>query len=222
VPPSPRNATPVVVPPAPPPVESNPDPPAPKNDAPKKARKDDVPTTTATGKNNNISKTLITRSNPAGKSTSGKTETTAKTVKSGGAANNQRMAAFDKVSSNLKEGLTSGGGLTISDVLGDGVGGGPGAVNYSQAVLGAFDDAWNPPPELKEDRAITVIRVVVHRTGRIVEARITKRSNIHLMDFSVQSALEAVKSLPPFPEGARDLERTFTIEFNLKVKRGSG
>ena len=44
------------------------------------------------------------------------------------------------------------------------------------------------------------------------------------MDKSVQNALDRVKrsGLPPFPQGARDDERTFTIEFNLQAKRQIG
>jgi TonB family protein len=134
---------------------------------------------------------------------------------------NARLTAFNKAVGELGKGLTSGG-LAMSDFPGTGAGGGPGAANYSQAVLGAYDDAWNPPAELAEDAAVAFVRITVHRTGRIVDARIVTRSNNALMDRSVLNALEAVKSLPPFPEGAKDLERVFKIEFNLKVKRGIG
>ena len=135
-------------------------------------------------------------------------------------ATGQRNSRIDSVLGDLKN--ISNGGLRMSDMPGNGAGGGPGAANYSQAVLGAYDDAWNPPPEITDDVAVAVAKVRVHRSGRITEARIIKRSNNALMDRSVQNALEAVKSLPPFPEGATDLERVFNIEFNLKAKRATG
>ena len=111
--------------------------------------------------------------------------------------------------------------LTMSDMPGTGSGG-SGPVNYRQAVLGAFDDAWNPPAEITDNVAVAVARITVHRSGKLTDARIIKGSNNALMDRSVQSALEAVKSLPPFPQGATDLERVFNIEFNLKAKRATG
>ncbi|WCJ59061.1 TonB family protein [Fontisphaera persica] len=217
----PARTTPTPTPPTPPtptPPKANPTPVAPKVEpAPKNTAK--ATTTAPPSKNPRINTTLTTRKS-AEKSASEKTSP-ASTAKGGAAASHQRAQAVERVMQSLNQGLTSGG-LTLSDVVGSGVGGGAAAINYSQAVLGAYDDAWRPPPELEEETAVTVARIIVHRSGRIVDARILKRSGNHLMDLSVQNALEAVKELPPFPEGARDLERTFKIEFNLKVKRGLG
>ncbi|MCX8155995.1 MAG: TonB C-terminal domain-containing protein [Verrucomicrobiae bacterium] len=200
------------------PPKANPTPTPPKTEPPAKST---AKTTTPAppAKNPRINTTLTTRKS-SDKAATEKT-TSSPTAKTGAAQSAQRAQAVERVMQSLHQGLTSGG-LTLSDVVGSGVGGGPAAINYSQAVLGAYDDAWQPPPELEEDTAVTVARIIVHRTGRIVDARIIKRSGNHLMDLSVQNALEAVKELPPFPEGARDLERTFKIEFNLKVKRGIG
>jgi TonB family protein len=173
--------------------------------------------TTDTSSKSKINTKLTTRPNTTDKNSKSKS----KDSDNPGSKTNERLTAFNKAVGELGKGLTSGG-LAMSDFPGNGAGGGPGAANYSQAVLGAYDDAWNPPAELAADAAVAYVRVTVHRTGRIVDARIITRSNNALMDRSVQNALEAVKSLPPFPEGAKDLERVFKIEFNLKVKRGIG
>lgn len=217
-PPAPQTReTPTPTPPQPTPPKANPAPTTPRVEAqPKTTAKNTTPTTTS--KNPRINTTLTTRKNSTKTSTE---KAPSSATRSSANPSAQKLQALERTMQSLNQGLTSGG-LTISDVVGSGVGGGPGAINYSQAVLGAYDDAWRPPAELEEDIAVAVARIVVHRTGRIVDARIIKRSGNHLMDLSVQNALEAVKELPPFPEGARDLERTYKIEFNLKVKRGLG
>lgn len=220
-PPTPRNQ---VEPPAPPP------PPTPNNkqkaaveppvtvreNGLMKATKSKTITDTSDSKSKSkINTKLTTRPNTTDKNSKSKSKDSGNPS----SKTNERLTAFNKAVGELGKGLTS---LTMSDFPGNGVGGGPGAVNYSQAVLGAYDDAWNPPAELAEDAAVAYVRITVHRTGQIVDARIVTRSNNALMDRSVQNALEAVKSLPPFPPGAKDIERVFKIEFNLKVKRGIG
>ena len=39
------------------------------------------------------------------------------------------------------------------------------------------------------------------------------------MDASVQKTLDRVTFIAPFPEGTTEKERTYIINFNLKVKR---
>lgn len=213
-PPAPTPPTPT--PPAPtPPRQKNNVPVVPEPNSPKTTKSKAPADTTSTGKNNDSRFTLTS------KKATDKTAKTAKTGQTSGKTSNERLEAFNRTFSELGQSLTSGG-LAMSTTPGNGLGGGPGAVNYSQAVLGAYDDAWNPPAELQEDVAVAVVKITVHRTGRIEDARIIQRSGNALMDRSVQNALEAVKSLPPFPAGAKDIERVFKIEFNLKVKRGIG
>jgi outer membrane biosynthesis protein TonB len=59
---------------------------------------------------------------------------------------------------------------------------------------------------------------VIRRDGTVVEARIVKPSGIRAMDKSVERALE-LKFIAPFPEDAKDSERLFYINFDLKTKR---
>jgi len=58
----------------------------------------------------------------------------------------------------------------------------------------------------------------VARDGSILSAEIVSRSGHREMDRSVDQALRLVSKLPPFPESARDSERTFLIRFNLEAK----
>ncbi len=100
--------------------------------------------------------------------------------------------------------------------------GGPGGIayaNYASMVMAIFDDAWDVPPDVASDDSIAVAKVIVASDGRILVKQITDRSGNSVLDRSVQRALDRVRSLPHFPESAKDSERTFTIEFNLKAKR---
>jgi len=59
----------------------------------------------------------------------------------------------------------------------------------------------------------------VARNGNIISASIIRRSGVGVVDRSVQQALDRVRSLPAFPEGAKEAQRTYNINFNLKTKR---
>lgn len=130
------------------------------------------------------------------------------------AESNTRLAkALGRVADHLEEGFASG---TKVDV------GGPGGVayaNYASFVQAIYDDAWETHQELSNNNFATVVKITIARDGTVIAARIVERSGNPAMDKSVQRALDKVKFVHPFPESARDSERTFTIEFNLKAKR---
>jgi TonB family protein len=66
------------------------------------------------------------------------------------------------------------------------------------------------------------VRVVIHRSGRIISASIEQRSGNAALDRSVQRALDKVRMIKPFPEGSLDQQRTFNIKFVPKFKRSIG
>jgi len=117
--------------------------------------------------------------------------------------------------SGLRQGFNNG---TKVDVGGPG---GAAFANYKQYVQMAYENAWVITPELTDQDFVAQIRVTISRVGRVVASRIIKPSGSSIMDRSVQKAMDRVRAdgLPPFPEGATDAERSFTIEFNLKAKR---
>jgi TonB family protein len=100
--------------------------------------------------------------------------------------------------------------------------GGPGGeayANYGALVQAVYEDAWNIPVELDDDDVAVEVKVTIARDGRVLSARVTRRSGKASMDRSVQRALDAVKLIgQPFPAFIKDAERSFTIEFNLKAK----
>lgn len=129
------------------------------------------------------------------------------------AAQEKLAKALGKVRENMRQGFTSGTAVEVSGP------GGAAYASYRSFVFAAYDNAWQVNPDVSNDDSVVIARVVVHRTGRIISADITQRSGLPAVDKSVQRALEAVTSLPPFPPGASDQERTFVIEFSLKAKR---
>jgi TonB family protein len=102
---------------------------------------------------------------------------------------------------------------------------GPGGLAYAPYaafVKEVYDDAWRVD-DLTDETSTCVARVTIARDGEVLSARILTPSGNSVLDRSVQRALNSVRSIGhAFPAGATEQERTFTINFNLKSKRGLG
>ena len=120
-------------------------------------------------------------------------------------------SAYQSLSKNLSS------GTTIEPL---GPGGEPYA-DYGQVVKSYYDQAWIDPEDVSEDAATVKVKVVIGRDGSVNSDSIMKRSGVPALDKSVQNALDRVRlrGLPPFPEGAKESQRTYIINFNLKAKR---
>ena len=91
---------------------------------------------------------------------------------------------------------------------------------YSQYVVGVYKRTWNPliPSGVTSTR-VAVVSVTVSRSGRVISARITRKSGDAALDRSVQRALDRVKSIgKPFPSGSSDQQRTFTLDFTPRMR----
>ena len=134
------------------------------------------------------------------------------------AAAQKRLAAlFGTATSQLKEGFQNG---TVVEVGGPG---GEAYADYTQFVAAVFDDAWIVSESLLDDNSVALVTVVIARNGVVISKRITKPSGNPALDKSVQRALDKVTTIGrPFPDGAKETQRTFTIEFNLRSKRALG
>lgn len=100
--------------------------------------------------------------------------------------------------------------------------GGEAYASYDSAVRSIYWHAWAPPEDTASDAAITKATVTIASDGTVLSARILKPSGDKSVDNSVQRTLDRVTFIAPFPEGAKDKQRTYTINFNLKAKRLSG
>jgi len=120
-------------------------------------------------------------------------------------------SAYESLSKNLSSGTTI-------EPLGPG---GEAYADYGQVVKSYYDQAWIDPEDVSEDAATVKVKVVIRRDGTVISDSIQQRSGLSALDKSVQNALDRVRlrGLPPFPEGAKESQRIYIINFNLKAKR---
>ena len=107
---------------------------------------------------------------------------------------------------------------TTLEALGPG-GGGEVYASYDAVVQSIYWHAWTPPEDTASDQAVTKVTVTIESDGTVLSARIINPSGDASVDKSVQRTLDRVTFIAPFPEGAKDKQRTYTINFNLKAKR---
>jgi colicin import membrane protein len=103
---------------------------------------------------------------------------------------------------------------------------GPGGyafANYGQWVKSVYDHAWVVTDDLADDDSTVKVRVTIGRDGTVISGRIIVPSRNSALNKSVQGVLEDVRTIgKPFPEGAKEDQRTFMLNFNLKAKRQLG
>ena len=127
-----------------------------------------------------------------------------------------RLKAIASAARSIKESASSSTEIEMP---------GPGSVsyaNYASAVKSIYERAWVPPDDTSSDDAVTKVSVTISRDGSVISSRILDRSGDSKVDASVQRTLDRVTFVAPFPDGAKEKERTFIINFNLKAKRMLG
>jgi TonB family protein len=135
-------------------------------------------------------------------------------------ADNRRRAAalLGATAESLLKDVSPG---TSLEAIGPG-GGGEVYASYDQVVRSIYWHAWVPPEDTASDAAITKATVTIASDGTVLSARIIRPSGDTSVDKSVQRTLDNVTYIRPFPEGAKEKQRTYTINFNLKAKRLAG
>ena len=98
-------------------------------------------------------------------------------------------------------------------------GGGPSYANYAQVVKSIYTHAWIAPNGVDDDEATAKVSITIARDGTVISARLIRTSGNAAVDRSVQATLDRVTFIAPFPEGAKESERTYKINFNLKAKQ---
>jgi protein TonB len=94
--------------------------------------------------------------------------------------------------------------------------------NYASVVKSVYDQAWTPPDDMASDDANTKVSVTIGSDGTVISSRIIEKSGDARVDASVQRALDRVTFIAPFPDGAKEKQRTFIINFNPQAKRMLG
>ena len=93
--------------------------------------------------------------------------------------------------------------------------------SYASVVKSIYEAAWQPPGDTASDDANTLVKVTIASDGSVISAHIITPSGDASVDASVRRTLEKVTFVREFPDGAREKEKTFIINFNLKAKRMS-
>ena len=91
--------------------------------------------------------------------------------------------------------------------------------NYASVVKSIYDQAWTLPDSVANDDENVKVSVTIASDGTVISSRIITPSGDASVDNSVQRTLDRVTFIAPFPEGATDKERTYTINFNPQLKR---
>jgi TonB family protein len=133
-------------------------------------------------------------------------------------ARRRAAALIGQTAASLRDDIAPG---TSLEPLGPG-GGGEVYASYDQVVRSIYWHAWRPPEETASDAAITRATVTIASDGTVLSARITQPSDDASVDRSVQQTLDRVTFIRPFPEGAKDKQRTYKIKFDLKARRLTG
>lgn len=144
-----------------------------------------------------------------------KARTEARKLAQARAAREEYLKRLGDIRENLHRSLSGGASIEYPGP------GGEAFMNYGWAVVKLFDEAWNPV-DVADTEATTKAAVTILRDGTVKSAKITLPSGNAALDQSVQRALDRVKKVPAFPPGAKDKERTFNINFNLKSRRQTG
>jgi TonB family protein len=128
----------------------------------------------------------------------------------------QKAKAFLNAARSIKENSSSA--TTVETP-------GPGSVsyaNYASVVKSIYTQAWTPPDDTASDDANVRVSVVIGRDGSVITSRVLTPSGDASVDRSVQRTLDRVTFIAPFPDGSKEKEKTFIINFNLKSKRMLG
>jgi len=130
----------------------------------------------------------------------------------------QFASAARDAARRLQGGLSAG---TTVEMPGPGGGGVPYA-NFLDGVKKIYSDAWLVPDGVTDDEATATASVTIARDGTVLSAKIIRQSGSALVDASVEATLRRVTRAVPLPESAKESQRTVTIKFNVRAKRGLG
>jgi len=128
----------------------------------------------------------------------------------------QKLKAIKNAARAIKQNSSSS---TTVDMPGDST---AAYANYASIVKSVYTQAWLPPDDTASDDANVKVSVTIANDGRVISARIVTPSGDTSVDNSVQKTLDRITDIAPFPDGAKEKERTYIINFNLKAKRMLG
>ena len=124
----------------------------------------------------------------------------------------------DRLAKRLSQ-LTSTLASENSTQISPGADRGAAVSNYRDIVYSMYTAAWQPPSSITDDTATVTARVTIARDGRVTGHEILKSSGNAAMDKSIENTLSTVTFIQEFPAGSKDLERSYSIKFDISAKR---
>lgn len=93
--------------------------------------------------------------------------------------------------------------------------------SYASVVKSVYDRAILPnvPGAISGNNENTRVIITIASDGTVTSSRIISPSGDPAWDDAVQRTLDQVNFVAPFPDGATDKERHYTIDFNPQVER---
>jgi TonB family protein len=116
---------------------------------------------------------------------------------------------------NLLKALSSGSAIDLNFPSGNGTG----DSSYAQIVKETYTRSWKSVGTPSTSPGSTVVKVTIAKNGTVLSAVIMAPSSDQALDRSVQRTLERVRTIEPFETGAKEEQRTYTINFNLQASR---
>ena len=123
------------------------------------------------------------------------------------------------------QGIRNNTSGSTSIQLGPG-GGGPTYASYNSEIQRIYkqryDLALSSAGNIGGEQASVEASITIARDGRVVSTRIVTPSRNAALNKLVERVLDSVSTLRPFPEGAKDAQRTLNIIFELTPRQGLG
>jgi TonB family protein len=93
--------------------------------------------------------------------------------------------------------------------------------NYATVVKSVYERAIvsNLPDQIGGNNEHALVKVTIARDGTVISATIVSPSGDSVWDNAVQRTIDQVTFVAPFPEGATEDQRSYTIDFNPQVAK---
>ena len=87
---------------------------------------------------------------------------------------------------------------------------------YARIVRFFYSQSWEPSGT-SDPKTFVKAKITIASDGKVSSARILEPSGDTQMDESVRQTLERVQFIEPFEPGAKESERTYTINFSVRA-----
>jgi TonB family protein len=93
--------------------------------------------------------------------------------------------------------------------------------SYASVVKSVYEQALrsNLPSQVAGNSEITKVRITIANDGTVISSEVISPSGDPAWDDAVQRTLDQVKFIAPFPNGAAEKQRQYTLNFNPEVER---